>query len=238
MFASNTATTSVCLDCNETLITDNRTQHSCGPDPALVAALDATQHVMQLSTAKSIASFIAFAESARGGYTPALQVIRVTFAGGKITATATDRYAVIQGTYDGYDGEDGVIYLDASVAKFITSYKVAKGYDPLITFDVIDGDLKINTADASTTIRLMKGNYPAVETLFDSHKPAVTAEVHSFKIELIAKLGKVIDTQGNKIEQWNFEHGERQNPNRPSPLIATNGNFRALIQPMLGLPKA
>lgn len=196
-----------------------------------------TQHLVPLSTAKSIASFIAFAESARGGYTPALQVIRVAFDSGKITATATDRYAVIQGTYDGYGGERGTIYLDASVAKFITSYKVAKGYDPMITFDSNDGDLSIKTGDASTTIRMMTGNYPAVETLFDSHKPATIAEVHSFKIELLAKLGKVVGTDGNKIEQWNFEHGERQNPNRPSPLIATNGNFRALIQPMLGLQK-
>jgi DNA polymerase III sliding clamp (beta) subunit (PCNA family) len=192
---------------------------------------------MPISTAKSIASFIAFAESARGGYTPALQVIKVAFDSGKITATATDRYAVIQGTYDGYDGDRGVIYLDATVAKFITSQKVAKGYDPLITFDSNDGDLLVNTASTSTTVRLFKGNYPAVETLFDSHKPAVKAEIHSFRIDLLAKLGKVVGTDGNKIEQWNFEHGERQNPNRPSPLIATNGNFRALIQPMLGLQK-
>ena len=194
-----------------------------------------TQHLIPLSTAKSIASFIAFAESARGGYTPALQVIKVAFDSGKITATATDRYAVIQGTYDGYEGDRGAIYLDASVAKFITSYKVAKGYDPIITFDSNDGDLTITAGSTSTTIRLFNGNYPAVDTLFDSHKPAVTAEVHSFRIELIAKLGKVVGTDGNKIEQWNFEHGERQNPNRPSPLIATNGNFRALIQPMLKL---
>jgi DNA polymerase III sliding clamp (beta) subunit (PCNA family) len=192
-----------------------------------------TQHLMPISTAKSIASFIAFAESARGGYTPALQVIRVAFDSGKITATATDRYAVIQGTYDGYDGKDGVIYLDASVAKFITSYKVAKHYDPMVAFDVFEGNLTVKTGDASTTIRMMTGNYPAVETLFDSHKPAVTAEVHSFKIELLAKLGKVVGTDGNKIEQWNFEHGERQNPNRPSPMIATKDNFKALIQPNL-----
>lgn len=196
-----------------------------------------TQYVMPISTAKSIASFISFAESSRGGYTPMLQVIKVAFASGKITATATDRYAVIQGTYDGNEGDDGVIYLDASIAKFITGYKVAKNYDPMIAFDVFEGNLTVKTGDTSATITLLKGNYPAVETLFDSHKPAVTAEVHSFRIDLLAKLGKVIDTQGNKVEQWNFEHGERQNPNRPSPLIATNGNFKALIQPMLGLQK-
>ena len=194
-----------------------------------------TQYLMPISTAKSIASFIAFAESARGGYTPALQVIKVAFDSGKITATATDRYAVIQGTYNSNDGDDGVIYFDASIAKFITSYKVAKNYDPMVAFDVFDGNLTVKTGDASTTVRMFNGNHPAVETLFDSHKPAQVAEVHSFRIELIAKLGKVIGTDGNKVEQWNFEHGERQNPNRPSPLIATNGNFKALIQPMLKL---
>jgi len=39
MYASNTGTTSVCLDCNDTLLTEDRASHTCGPDPVLLAAV-------------------------------------------------------------------------------------------------------------------------------------------------------------------------------------------------------
>jgi DNA polymerase III sliding clamp (beta) subunit (PCNA family) len=190
------------------------------------------QHVIPLSTAKSIASLIVFASKDK--VTPALQVVRVVFDHGTITATATDRYVVGQGTYN-YDHRDsGTIYLDAAAAKFISSYKAAKYHDPMIAFDVLEGSLTIKTGDASTTISMFNGNYPAVETLFENHKAAEAAEVHHFRIELLAKLNKVIDVDGSKIESWNFEFGTRTQPNRPAPVIATASTFRSLIQPNLG----
>ena len=190
------------------------------------------QHVIPLSTAKSIASLIVFASKEK--ITPALTVVKVVFDQGKITATATDRYAVGQGNYDYDHGASGTIYLDAAAAKFISSYKVARFQDPMIAFDVLDGDLTIKTDNSRTTIRMFNGNYPAVETLFENHKAAEAAEVHHFRIELLAKLNKVIDVDGSKIESWNFEFGTRTQPNRPAPVIATASTFRALIQPNLG----
>ena len=189
-----------------------------------------TQYLLPLSTARSIASLIVFASKDK--ITPALQVVRVVFDHGTITATATDRYVVGQGTYNYAHGASGTIYLDAVAAKFITSYKAAKYHDPMIAFDVWS-DLTIKTGDASTTIKMFNGNYPAVETLFENHKPAEAAEVHHFRIELLAKLNKVIDTDGSKIESWNFEFGTRTMPTRPAPVIATASTFRALIQPNL-----
>jgi DNA polymerase III sliding clamp (beta) subunit (PCNA family) len=189
------------------------------------------QHVIPLSTAKSIASLAVFAS--RDKVTPALQVVRVVFDQGKITATATDRYVVGQGTYDYAHGASGTIYLDATAVKFITSYKAAKYHDPMIAFDVLDNILKIKTSDTSTSGLMFEGNYPAVETLFESHKPAEAAEVHHFRIELLAKLGKVVDVDGSKVESWNFEYGTRTKPERPVPVIATASTFRALIQPNL-----
>lgn len=188
-----------------------------------------TQYLMPLSTARSIASLIVFASKDK--ITPALQVVRVVF-GDKIVATATDRYVVGQGFYDG-TGTEGTIYLDAVAAKFITSYKVARFHDPMIAFDVLEGNLTIKTGDASASIRMFNGNYPAVETLFESHRAAELAEVHHFRIELLAKLNKVVDTDGSKIESWNFEFGTRTRPDRPVPVIATASKFRALIQPNL-----
>jgi DNA polymerase III sliding clamp (beta) subunit (PCNA family) len=189
------------------------------------------QHVIPLSTAKSIASLAVFASKDK--VTPALQVVRVVFDQGKITATATDRYVVGQGAYDYAHGASGTIYLDATAVKFITSYKVTKFQDPMVAFDVLDCNITVKTGDASTTLGMFNGNYPAVESLFESHKPAELAEVHHFRIELLAKLGKVIDTDGSKVESWNFEYGTRTKPERPVPVIATASTFRALIQPNL-----
>lgn len=194
----------------------------------------ATQYVLPLATAKSIASLINFASKDK--VTPALQVIRVVLDGDRMTATATDRYVVIKAEYaecpDNFN--TGTIYLDAAAAKFIAGIKVAKGHNPLITFDTGDDGLTIKANGASITIRQFSGNYPAVETLFDAHKPAEVAEVHHFRIELLAKLGKVIDVDGSKIESWNFEYGTRVKPERPVPVIATASLFKALIQPNLG----
>jgi DNA polymerase III sliding clamp (beta) subunit (PCNA family) len=193
----------------------------------------ATQYVVPLATAKSIASLINFASNEK--ITPALTVIRVVFDGDRMTATATDRYVVIQAQYaecpDNFN--TGTVYLDAAAAKFIASQKVAKGYNPLITFDVDDDGLTIKANGASITIRQFSGNYPAVESLFESHKPAELAEVHHFRIELLAKLGKVVDVDGSKVESWNFEFGTRTKPERPVPVIATASLFKALIQPNL-----
>jgi DNA polymerase III sliding clamp (beta) subunit (PCNA family) len=188
-----------------------------------------TQHLIPLSTAKSIASLVVF--TSKDKITPALTVVKVVF-GEKITATATDRYAVGQGTYDGV-GTEGTIYLDAAACKFIASYKVARFQDPIIAFDVLDNILKIKTSDTSTSGLMFEGNYPAVETLFEAHKPAEAAEVHRFNIDLLAKLGKVVGTDGSKVENWEFEFSLPTNPNRPSPVVATASNFRALIQPTL-----
>jgi hypothetical protein len=188
-----------------------------------------TQHLIPLSTAKSIASLVVF--TSKDKITPALTVVKVVF-GDKITATATDRYAVGQGTYDGV-GTEGTIYLDAAACKFIASYKVARFQDPMIAFDVLDNILKIKTSDTSTSGLMFEGNYPAVETLFEAHKPAEAAEVHRFNIDLLAKLGKVVGTDGSKVENWQFEFGTRTNPNRPAPVVATASNFTALIQPTL-----
>jgi len=190
------------------------------------------QHVIPLSTAKSIASLVVF--TSKDKITPALTVVKVVFDQGKITATATDRYVVGQGTYDYAHGASGTIYLDAAAAKFISSYKVARFQDPMVSFDVLDNLLKIKTSDTSTSGLMFEGNYPAVETLFENHKAAEAAEVHHFRIELLAKLNKVIDVDGSKIESWNFEFGTRTQPNRPAPVIATASTFRALIQPNLG----
>jgi DNA polymerase III sliding clamp (beta) subunit (PCNA family) len=190
-----------------------------------------TQHLMPLNTAKSIASLISFADVKN--YTKALTVIKVVFDGDRMTAIATDRYVGIKAEYAEYpeNADKGTIYLDAAAAKFLTGIKVAKGHNPLITFDSNDGDLTIKANDASITIRQFSGQYPAIETLIDGHEAAEVAGPVSFKIELLAKLGKIVDSTNTKVENWQFTLGKATH--RPAPVLAKADVFSAIIQPLL-----
>ncbi len=195
-------------------------------------------YVMPLNTARSIASMAAF--TSREKFTPALNLIKVAFTGtGYCHAWATDRYTAIKGIYDyGIEGE-GIVYLDASAVKFITGIKPAKGYNPMITIETLEDNLIIKTGDASITIKQFNGNWPNIDELFDKFKPAELASQVAFKIENLARLGKIVDATNNKIDAWNLELGDPgQGFNgavRPAPVLATNKYFKALIQPMLGL---
>jgi hypothetical protein len=50
MYASNTGTTSVCLDCNDTLPTEERASHKCGPNPILLKAVIADDDTVKCET--------------------------------------------------------------------------------------------------------------------------------------------------------------------------------------------
>lgn len=201
--------------------------------------LTTTQYLLPLGTAKSIASLIAFADTSRGNTALALSLVKVVFNGYGIAATATDRYGVIFATLETTETTTGTIYLDASACKFITSIKVAKGHNPMITFDVINGNLTIKANDASITVRQFSGNYPDTATLMDKFQYATEAKPVSLKIDLLAKLGKIVDVDGSKIDAWNFHLGEislgLNGQERPAPIVAKRLGFTALIQPMLKL---
>ena len=183
-----------------------------------------------LNTAKSIASLSNFASKDK--VTPALTLVKVVFGKLSLQALATDRYVVIKADYASYDGYDayGTIYLDAQAIKFITGLKGSR----FVEFD-FDGDtLTVSDGSASVSSRMFSGNWPAVETLYDKHKPATVASAQTFTIELVAKLTKVISaTDGKKVERWEFEQGDDGIPNRPAPLMARADGFEALIQPNL-----
>jgi DNA polymerase III sliding clamp (beta) subunit (PCNA family) len=196
-----------------------------------------TQYLMPLNTAKSVASLAVFA--GKDKFTPALTLVKVVFNGYGIAATATDRYGVVFANLANDETNTGTIYLDAAACKFITGTKVAKGYNAPIMFELDGENLTITVLGASITIKQYTGTYPDTASLLTNFKYAETATPVSLKIDLLAKLGKIANVDGAKIEAWNFWLGEPSvgynGKNRPAPVIAKKGSFTALIQPMLGL---
>ena len=181
---------------------------------------------LPLAVAKSIASMVVL--TSKDKITPALTVIKVVFDETSITAIATDRYVAGRAKFT-YDGDArGTIYLTAAMAKFITGLKGGR----IVNFKLTDGSLTVDDFSASISDANYKGNYPAVETLIDGHKPGTT-DGQSFTVELIAKLGKIVGVDGKKLTVWHLEPGTSERPERPAPIIATNEEFTVLIQPNL-----
>ena len=196
--------------------------------PSVVATLP-------LKTAKQIASLIVFTD--KRSHVPALQLIKLTFDRDNITAIATDRYcaAVAKWGYDATDGESaGTIYLDAIAAKFITGLVAKPG--AVIEFDTDASSIayqQYSDYQAKHYCERFTGQFPAVETLFDS-LVAGGVERLALNVSFLAKLGKLIGDDGKKLDQaWEFAYHAAQNPNRPSPVIATNSAYKVLIQPNL-----
>jgi len=184
-----------------------------------------TIYQVPLAVAKSIASMAVLSDSKAAA--PALGLIKVIFDETSITAIATDRYVAGRArfTYDG--GATGTIYIPVAMAKFINGLKNA-----VVNFELVDGNLTVSDYSNAMTDANFKGNYPAVETLIDGHKPGTT-EGQSFTVELIAKLGKLVGVDGKKITVWHLQPGTTENPNRPAPILATKDEFQVIIQPNL-----
>jgi DNA polymerase III sliding clamp (beta) subunit (PCNA family) len=182
---------------------------------------------LPLVVAKSIASMAVLADAKATA--PALGLIKVVFDETSLTAIATDRYVAGRAKFT-YDGDArGTIYLTTAMAKFITGLKNGD----VVNFDLAaDGCLTVSNYATGMTDTHYKGNYPAVETIIDGHKPGTT-EGQSFTVELIAKLGKLVGIDGKKITVWHLQPGTSERPDRPAPVLATKDEFQVIIQPNL-----
>jgi hypothetical protein len=177
--------------------------------------------------AKAIASFGIF--TGPKDVAPALQQVKVVFGTDSITVVATDRYVAAKATYayDG-DGTTGTIYLDPAAVKFITGLKIKIG---IIAFDLMDGKLKITDFTNTYVGSMFTGKYPEVEPLIDNWQAGSITQA-TLKIDLLTKLGKVVNPSGDKADVWQFTAGDDSaNPNRPVPLMATQGAAKVIIQP-------
>ncbi len=186
---------------------------------------ETTIYQVPLAVAKSIASMAVLTDSKSA---PALGLIKIVFDETTITAIATDRYVAGRAKFT-YEGcITGTIYITAAMAKFITGLKNA----PVVNFELLDGKLTVSDYTNAMADAEYKGNYPAVETLIDGHRPGTT-EGQSFTIELLAKLGKLVGIDGKKIPVWHLQPGTTERPDRPAPILATKDEFQVIIQPNL-----
>jgi hypothetical protein len=177
---------------------------------------------LPVAMAKTIASFGIFTDAK--SYTPSLQQVKVVFDTDSITVVATDRYVAAKATYayDG-DGTTGTIYLDPAAAKFITGLKIKIGF---IAFDLMDGKLKITDFTNTYNGSMFTGQYPAVESMIDNYAAGSITQA-TLKIDLLAKLGKVVNPSGDKADVWQFTAGVDEY----KPLMASQGAVKVLIQP-------
>ena len=188
-------------------------------EPSTTTELSTT---LPVSMAKAIASFGIFTDAK--SFTPSLQQVKVVFDTDSITVLATDRYVAAKATYayDG-DGTTGTIYLDPAAVKFIAGLKIKIG---IIAFDLMDGKLKITDFTNTYTGSMFTGEYPAIETMIDNHTAGSITQV-TLKIDLLAKLGKVVNPSGDKADVWQFTAGVDEY----KPLMANQGAAKVLIQP-------
>ena len=184
-----------------------------------------TIYQVPLAVAKSIASMAVLADAKATA--PALKLIKVVFDETGITAIATDRYVAGRAKFTYAGGPAGTIYIPVAMAKFITTLKNA-----VVNFELVDGSLTVSDYSNAMTAANYDGQYPAVETLIDGHKPGTT-EGQTFTVELIAKLGKLVGVDGKKLTVWHLQPGTSERPERPAPIIATSEEFTVLIQPNL-----
>jgi hypothetical protein len=177
---------------------------------------------LPVAMAKTIASFGIFTDAK--SYTPSLQQVKVVFDTDSITVAATDRYVAAKATYayDG-DGTTGTIYLDPAAVKFITGLKIKIGF---IAFDLMDGKLKITDFTNTYNGSMFTGQYPAIESMIDNYAAGSITQA-TLKIDLLAKLGKVVNPSGDKADVWQFTAGVDEY----KPLMASQGAVKVIIQP-------
>lgn len=182
--------------------------------------------VIPLNMAKTIASFAVFTDSKTFA---GLNMVSVEFGLTDITVLATDRYVAARGCY-AYDGLDDAftVYLDQAAIKFIAGIKAKTG---LVEFTAQDGKITITDFTSSYTNWIFTGKFPPIEPLILDHKAGPLGEF-TLKIDLVAKLAKVVNTSGKKAEVWQFITGESTN-NKPGPLLAKQAGVSVLIQPNL-----
>lgn len=194
---------------------------------------------LPLSTAKQIASMVAFTDNKKGSV-PALQLIKITFDRDYITATATDRYTAVVAKwgYDAIDGPElGPVYLDTAGAKFITGLLAKPGQSVEFSTEA-NGQLVVSYQQfedyqAKHFSPAFNGNYPNVETLFDGLVVG-GVEKQALNVSLLAKLAKLVDSNGKKLDgTWEFTYHTSDHANRPKPVLATNNSYSVLIQPAL-----
>lgn len=158
---------------------------------------------------------------------PTLNAVQLESEGGALTARATDRYRLIEGTLHALDGrlDVSLISLD-DIKRIITLCKAHKANR--VQLSRIGDTLTASSLGDSLTVTLLGGNYPPVEQLLsDSEKEPVAVDGMAFNPAFMADYGKIAGKgAGIKV----YFHGEIK-PMRVR-ITGHKVTWRALLMPM------
>lgn len=190
---------------------------------------------IDLATLHSIASIINIAPKANSG-TPVLEQVRCNlFSDGMLTAIATDRYAIVMGSYQvDYAGNAIEFGISHSLAKFITGIKLPKYGHLYGDFEIsANGDLTLTLAGQSFSASANTGKYPPVAEMLAKWQHGTEATPVELSLTLLSRLTKVVNQAGKKVENWKVELGKTDNPTKPAPIRLLAENFGAIQQPRI-----
>lgn len=174
---------------------------------------------------------------------PGLWPVRVNVDADKVTAWATNRYALIKCELKFSQDAFGPnttreLYLSPAFCKFILSVKIPKRNPyqsaAVFTVDLTDDVLTLSYENASFTESIAKpGNWPPLESLIDSWKPATGDASHRFDPALFALVAKAVNGDAITLQ---FGASDSTKP-APARFDAQTSHavYTGLIQPKLAV---
>lgn len=158
---------------------------------------------------------------------PTINAVQIVSEGGAITARATDRYRLIEGTLQALDGrlEASLISLD-DIKKIVTLCKAHKANR--VQLARIGDTLTVSSLGDAITFTLLGGSYPPTEELFaKSEGKPVAVEGVAFNPTLMADYAKIA---GKSAAIKIYFNGE----GKPMRVRITGDKvtWRALLMPM------
>ena len=164
---------------------------------------------------------------------PVLNTVRVEATGLHLTATATDRYRLINGAIaletSGETLPPSLIAL--SDVKRILALLKGEGarMDSLpVTISHAGDMVSVSTRGNAVTVTLVQGTYPPFEQYLDGSAPAVASDVASFNPAFFADYAKIAG-KGKPVTVQFTGNG------KPMRILIDNSNsveWRALLMPM------
>lgn len=119
-----------------------------------------------------------------------LGAVKIVGEGGKITATATDKYRLIEGEIEG-EGELTASLIPLADIKRILSLVKPNKLPRSVSLSRVGDILTVSVAGDAVSITLLEGTYPDTDKLLDYSTPPVALESISFNPKLFADYAKI-----------------------------------------------
>ena len=119
-----------------------------------------------------------------------LGAVKIVGEGGKITATATDKYRLIEGEIEGEGELDASLIPLADIKRILALVKPNK-LPRSVSLSRVGDILTVSVAGDAASITLLEGTYPDTAHLLDYSTPPVALESISFNPKLFADYAKI-----------------------------------------------